>query len=89
MFLDSAVIQQVIPKQVHFVVDAIDSVSSKVSLAAYCVSHSIGIISCMGAGNRLDPLRFKIADVSETKVYRWREHIGKNSASWGSILVSQ
>jgi tRNA A37 threonylcarbamoyladenosine dehydratase len=91
VFLDSAVIQQVIPKQVHFVVDAIDSVSSKVSLAAYCVSHSIGIISCMGAGNRLDPLRFMIADVSETKVCplarAYRQELRKLGINTGVTVV--
>lgn len=68
VFLDSATIPQAIPGHVDFVVDAIDSVSSKVSLADYCVSSGIGIISCMGTGNKLDPLRFRVADVSETRV---------------------
>jgi tRNA A37 threonylcarbamoyladenosine dehydratase len=67
-FLDSNTISSFVSEQADFVVDAIDSVQSKASLAAYCISKGIRLISCMGAGNRLDPLRFRIADVSETRV---------------------
>ena len=67
-FLDSASIPSLVSEQADFVVDAIDSVQSKVCLAAYCIAKRIRLIACMGAGNRLDPLRFRIADVSETRL---------------------
>lgn len=67
-FLDSETIPTVVTGQVDFVVDAIDSVSSKISLAAHCVSLGVKIISSMGTGNKLDPLRFRIVDVSETSI---------------------
>jgi len=49
-----------------YVVDAIDTVKSKVSLAKECLERKIPIISCMGAGNRLDASSFKITDISQT-----------------------
>ncbi|MDS1030211.1 tRNA threonylcarbamoyladenosine dehydratase [Bacillota bacterium LX-D] len=49
-----------------YVVDAIDTVKSKVSLAKECHLRQIPLISCMGAGNRLDALSFKVADISQT-----------------------
>lgn len=49
-----------------YVVDAIDTLKSKIDLIAYCVNLSIPIISAMGAGNKLDPLKFQVADISET-----------------------
>lgn len=49
-----------------YVVDAIDTVKSKVSLAKECHRREIPFISCMGAGNRLDALSFKVADISRT-----------------------
>jgi tRNA A37 threonylcarbamoyladenosine dehydratase len=67
-FLDSDSIPQLVCEQADFVVDAIDSVRSKAGLAVYCISKRIRLISCMGTGNRLDPMRFRIADVSETRV---------------------
>ncbi|AFV02773.1 uba [Dehalobacter sp. UNSWDHB] len=49
-----------------YVVDAIDTVKSKVSLAKECHRRGIPLISCMGAGNRLDALSFRVADISKT-----------------------
>lgn len=49
-----------------YVVDAIDTVKSKVSLAKECQHRKIPFISCMGAGNRLDALSFKVTDISKT-----------------------
>ncbi|NLI92460.1 MAG: tRNA threonylcarbamoyladenosine dehydratase [Peptococcaceae bacterium] len=50
-----------------YVVDAIDTVKSKVSLAKECYERKIPFISCMGAGNRLNALSFKVTDISKTK----------------------
>lgn len=49
-----------------YVVDAIDTVKSKVSIAKECIRRAIPLISCMGAGNRLDALSFRIADIAKT-----------------------
>ncbi|HHV65332.1 MAG TPA: tRNA threonylcarbamoyladenosine dehydratase [Peptococcaceae bacterium] len=49
-----------------YVVDAIDTVKSKVSLAKECYRRGIPFISCMGAGNRLNALSFRVADISKT-----------------------
>lgn len=51
-----------------YVVDCIDTVSSKILLVENAKRYGIPIISCMGAGNKLDPTRFEIADISETSV---------------------
>lgn len=51
-----------------YVVDAIDSVQSKVLLAVKCQKAGVPLISCMGTGNKLNPMGFKVADISETKV---------------------
>lgn len=49
-----------------YVVDAIDTVSSKVSLAKECYLRKIPIVCSMGAGNRLNPYGFRAADISLT-----------------------
>ena len=49
-----------------YIVDAIDTVSSKIHLAVVAQRENIPLISCMGAGNKLDPTAFKIADIFET-----------------------
>lgn len=51
-----------------YVVDAIDTVSAKLLLAEKCNAANVKLISAMGAGNKLDPTAFKVADVSKTSV---------------------
>lgn len=51
-----------------YVVDAIDTVSGKIELILRCQEQNVPIISCMGAGNKLDPTRFEVADIYKTSV---------------------
>lgn len=51
-----------------YIVDAIDTVSAKLALAEYCQREQIPLISSMGTGNKLDPSRFEITDISKTSV---------------------
>lgn len=51
-----------------YVVDAIDTVAGKLSLAEKCAAAGTPIISAMGAGNKLDPTRFEVTDISKTSV---------------------
>lgn len=51
-----------------YVIDAIDSVKSKVDLIASVKKAGTPIISAMGAGKKLDPTRFEVSDISKTSV---------------------
>ncbi len=51
-----------------YIVDAIDTVTAKLELAVRAKEYGIPVISSMGTGNKLDPSRFKVADIYETKV---------------------
>lgn len=51
-----------------YVVDAIDTVSSKLLIITKAKESRTPVISCMGTGNKLDPSRFEIADISKTSV---------------------
>lgn len=48
-----------------YVADAIDTMRSKIELLETCVKENIPIISSMGAGNRIDPTKLYICDISE------------------------
>ncbi len=54
--------------EIDFICDCIDSVSSKILLAKVAEQRGTGIISCMGTGNKFDPLAFRIADINKTSV---------------------
>lgn len=51
-----------------YVVDAIDTVTSKLLLIEKAKEANVPIISCMGAGGKLDPTKFLVADIYETSV---------------------
>ena len=49
-----------------YVVDAIDTVTSKLYLAQQCSQRGIPLVSCLGTGNRLDPSLLRWGDISQT-----------------------
>ncbi len=51
-----------------YIVDAIDTVSGKVEIIVRAKENKIPVISAMGAGNKLDPTKFEVADISKTSV---------------------
>ena len=51
-----------------YIIDAIDSLSSKILLITLAKEAGTPIISAMGAGNKLDPTRFEVSDISKTEV---------------------
>ncbi|MBR2769364.1 MAG: tRNA threonylcarbamoyladenosine dehydratase [Solobacterium sp.] len=54
-------------ESLDFIVDAIDTVSAKISIAERAKACGIPMISAMGCGNRLDPSQLKIMDLADTK----------------------
>ena len=51
-----------------YIVDAVDTVTAKISLVMKAKEKGVPIISSMGAGNKLDASQFKVADIYKTKV---------------------
>ncbi len=51
-----------------YVIDAVDTVTAKIEIIMRSKSLGIPVISAMGAGNKLDPSKFKVADIYDTKV---------------------
>lgn len=54
--------------QYDYIVDAIDTVTGKVQLVMEAEKAGVPIICSMGAGNKLDPTQFKVADIYKTSV---------------------
>ena len=54
--------------QYDYVVDAIDTVTGKLALVTAAQAAGTPILSCMGTGNKLDPTKFQIADITKTSV---------------------
>lgn len=58
---------KLLSRDYDYVVDAIDMVSSKINLIESCKALNIPIISCMGAGNKLNPTMLQVGDIYETE----------------------
>lgn len=55
-------------EEYDYVVDAVDTVTAKIELVLKAQEKNVPIISCMGAGNKLDASMFRVADIYKTKV---------------------
>lgn len=51
-----------------YVIDAVDTVTAKIALVVACQEAGTSIVSSMGAGNKLDPTAFEVADIYKTSV---------------------
>ena len=60
--------EELVRTDYDYIIDAIDTVTAKIDLVVQANKKGIPIISCMGAGNKLDPSRFEISDIYATSV---------------------
>lgn len=58
--------EQFFTKKYDYIADAIDTVSAKLDLAERAWHSGTPIVACMGTGNKLDPSRFQVSDISKT-----------------------
>ena len=58
----------IITEDLSYVVDCVDTVMAKISIICRCDELDVPVISAMGAGNKLDPTMFEVADIFETSV---------------------
>ena len=57
-----------IDDSITYVVDAVDTITTKLKLIQRAKEQNVPIISCMGTGNKLDPTKFEITDIYKTSV---------------------
>lgn len=67
-FLDESNISKYITEDFDYVIDAIDSINSKVELIKHCTKNNINVISSMGMANKIEPLMIKVSDIYKTSV---------------------
>ena len=66
VFVGAENLEAILHGEISYVVDAIDTVAAKVALIEHCRGREIPIISVLGAGNKFDPLAFRVDDISQT-----------------------
>lgn len=65
-FLDKSNIEAIFKEHYDYIIDACDTITTKVLLIKYAKENDIKIISCMGTGNRLDPTKLSITTLNKT-----------------------
>jgi tRNA A37 threonylcarbamoyladenosine dehydratase len=68
VFLTTENVNGLVPADSDYVIDCIDSMACKEALVAESFKRGLRVASSMGAGNRLDPSRIKLADISKTEM---------------------
>lgn len=66
IFLDKNNIEKLFEYKIDYVIDACDTVLTKIEIIKKCIEKNIKFISCMGTGNRMDPTKLKIVDIKKT-----------------------
>lgn len=54
--------------KVDYIIDCVDTISTKIALIKYAKEKNIAIISCLGVGNKLDPLALRVSDIYQTSM---------------------
>ncbi len=68
MFYLPETADQIDLSEYDYVVDCIDTIAAKIELVLRCRAIGVPLISSMGTGNKLDPSKLKVADISKTSV---------------------
>ena len=93
LFFNGETAQQFDFTQYDYIVDAIDTVTGKLALVEKAVAAGTPIICCMGTGNKLDPSRFEVADISKTTMCPlariMRKELGKRGIKHLKVVYSK
>lgn len=65
-FLTKSNINNLLNKDYNYIIDACDTVTTKLELMRYCETNNIKLITCLGTGNRFDPTKLKITTLDKT-----------------------
>jgi tRNA A37 threonylcarbamoyladenosine dehydratase len=65
-FVNPEMVQEMLEKKPDYLVDAIDSITPKITFLQIAYNSKIPIVSSMGAGAKLDPTKLKVVDISKT-----------------------
>lgn len=90
-FMTAATARSILTSEINYVVDAVDTVTAKLAIIVHCKEQGIPVVSCLGAGNKLDPTRFVVADISQTSICPLarivRKELGKRGYKSGVKVV--
>lgn len=84
-FVNPDMVQTQLAKRPDFVIDAIDSITPKITFIRGAFGHGIPLVSSMGAGAKLDPTQLRVVDISKTYNCPFAQQIRKNLRDHGIV----
>lgn len=77
-FVNPEMVQTLFERKPDYIVDAIDSITPKITFLRYAYGQKIPLVSSMGAGAKLDPTQLRVVDISKTYNCPFAQQIRKN-----------
>ena len=82
-FVNPEMVEEQLSLQPDYVIDAIDSITPKITFLRLAVEKKVRVVSSMGAGAKLDPTRLQVVDISKTYNCPFAQQIRKNLKNHG------
>lgn len=90
-YITSENVEELLNYKIDFLVDAIDTLSPKISLIKFCVENKIPLVSSMGAGAKFDATKIRLSDIKKSHscplAYKLRKSLRKVGISTGFDVV--
>ena len=82
-FVNPEMVEELLAVQPDYVIDAIDSITPKITFLRLAFEKKVRVVSSMGAGAKLDPTRLQVVDISKTYNCPFAQQIRKNLKNHG------
>jgi tRNA A37 threonylcarbamoyladenosine dehydratase len=76
-FVNPGMVERILEYNPDYIVDAIDSITPKITFLSTAFARGIPIVSSMGAGAKLDPTQLKVVDISKTIICPFAQQVRK------------
>ncbi len=76
-FINPEMVETLLTYQPDYIIDAIDSITPKITFLKFAYENNIPLVSSMGAGGKLDPTQIKVVDISKTIICPFAQQVRK------------
>ncbi len=76
-FINPEMVETLLTYQPDYIIDAIDSITPKITFLQFAYENKIPLVSSMGAGGKLDPTQIKVVDISKTIICPFAQQVRK------------
>ena len=88
-FINPEMVRQQLNEKPDYIIDAIDSITPKITFIQMAYESKLPLVSSMGAGAKLDPTQLKVVDISKTWNCPFAQQIRKNLKKLGVEIKTQ